>query len=235
MASNIFGRLAPSSRGTRSFYAQLRARDDDHDDDSPDVEQLQRQHQPFQVDEENLRQHLDDFDTADLPVEDSRLTVESTHLPTTDHESHTGNNRSTRHPRYLRAHGRTNDEDFDNDVPASLLVEHNEGGEPASPTGARGVSGSNKLTHPSPAHEYVVRRNEPRKKNKDIRHRDNGAMVRGQPRSLMAGNGPVGAREKALWRWVNTTNLDSFMRDVYDYYEGGGLWCILFSNALWLL
>jgi autophagy-related protein 9 len=42
-------------------------------------------------------------------------------------------------------------------------------------------------------------------------------------------------REKALWRWVNTSNLDSFMRDVYDYYEGGGLWCILCANALWLL
>lgn len=42
-------------------------------------------------------------------------------------------------------------------------------------------------------------------------------------------------REKALWRWVNTSNLDSFMRDVYDYFEGGGLWCILCANALWLL
>ncbi|KAK7428660.1 autophagy protein atg9 [Neonectria magnoliae] len=50
-------------------------------------------------------------------------------------------------------------------------------------------------------------------------------------RGIMSG----GPREKALWRWVNTSNLDSFMRDVYDYYEGGGLWCILCANALWLL
>ncbi|PHH63568.1 hypothetical protein CDD82_1884 [Ophiocordyceps australis] len=48
-------------------------------------------------------------------------------------------------------------------------------------------------------------------------------------------HGISGGREEALWRWANIANLDSFLRDVYDYYRGGGLLCILCSNALWLL
>ncbi|KAL5621379.1 hypothetical protein BROUX41_006279 [Berkeleyomyces rouxiae] len=39
-------------------------------------------------------------------------------------------------------------------------------------------------------------------------------------------------RERALWNWVNVTNLDTFMGEVYDYFDGNGIWCILVDKAL---
>lgn len=54
-------------------------------------------------------------------------------------------------------------------------------------------------------------------------------------RSILAGRVTGGAKQKAHWRWVNTSNLDGFMNDVYSYFEGGGIWCILCARALWLL
>ncbi|PHH74732.1 hypothetical protein CDD80_2876 [Ophiocordyceps camponoti-rufipedis] len=56
-----------------------------------------------------------------------------------------------------------------------------------------------------------------------------------RPKSLMTGLVAGSRREKSLWRWASTSNLDNFMRGVYQYYEGGGFWCILCANALWLL
>ncbi|KAF4589364.1 Autophagy-related protein 9 [Ophiocordyceps camponoti-floridani] len=56
-----------------------------------------------------------------------------------------------------------------------------------------------------------------------------------RPESLVTGLVAGSQREKSLWRWASTSNLDNFMRGVYQYYEGGGLWCILCANALWLL
>lgn len=56
-----------------------------------------------------------------------------------------------------------------------------------------------------------------------------------QPKNKTSTGIHVTKREAALWRWVNVSNLDNFMRDVYDYYEGGGIWCIMCANALWLL
>lgn len=43
------------------------------------------------------------------------------------------------------------------------------------------------------------------------------------------------ARDKAAWRWVNVSNLDHFILDVYNYYEGSGYWCILVDRGLHLL
>ena len=229
MTTNIFGRLAPASRGNRSFYAQLRSRDED-EDYGRDIEQQEG----LRIDEENLRQHLHDFDAGDLPVEDSQLTVESPPLPPNEPHRHLGKARS---PSY---YGRVQDEDFDNDVPASLLVEHNDGVQPSSTTAPRGHHRPHRRDHNPSMGSGPAGRNDlpwgpPIAQQVHDPHHANHPLSGGQPRSLMAGKAPVGAREKALWRWVNTSNLDSFMRDVYDYYEGGGLWCILCSNALWLL
>lgn len=39
----------------------------------------------------------------------------------------------------------------------------------------------------------------------------------------------------AMWRWVNVTNLDNFIRDVYDYHRACGLRCILVERLLHLV
>ncbi|KAH7325131.1 autophagy protein Apg9-domain-containing protein [Stachybotrys elegans] len=228
--SNIFGRLAPPSRGTRSFYEEMRARDED-----VDIEDDAGRH----LDEENLRHHFSDFDTEGLTVGDSRITVDSAAYSTKPRPqagmSRTRMNRDT--PSKWPIH----DDEIDNDVPASLLVEPNEVTDAmrAANVGRDAEQSDLPLLPPPPSAGPSSARSRAQweaatahqKLHDDTRrHHDER-----QPRSLMAGVVSGSRREQALWRWVNTTNLDSFMRDVYDYYEGGGLWCILCSNALWLL
>ncbi|PLW39992.1 hypothetical protein PCANC_11549 [Puccinia coronata f. sp. avenae] len=41
---------------------------------------------------------------------------------------------------------------------------------------------------------------------------------------------PLGAKDMALWRWVNVDDLDSFLQDVYSYYVGNGIWAIGLSR-----
>ncbi|CAK7266215.1 autophagy protein atg9 [Sporothrix epigloea] len=51
-----------------------------------------------------------------------------------------------------------------------------------------------------------------------------------------SGGGQKGtAYDRAMWRWVNVTNLDNFIRDVYDYYRDCGIHCILLARFLHLL
>lgn len=41
-------------------------------------------------------------------------------------------------------------------------------------------------------------------------------------------------KERALWKWANVENLDFFLQQVYDYYLGNGLYCIIVEKVLHL-
>lgn len=128
-----------------------------------------------------------------------------------------------------------NEEDIENDVPASLLVETNERlvqASDESPHVTRDYSSTHREMLDGQAKAQWQTANPQHRIRRDSQQGSGGLS---QPRSLTKSLVPGGHREKALWRWVNISNLDSFMRDVYDYYEGGGLLCILCANALWLL
>ena len=48
----------------------------------------------------------------------------------------------------------------------------------------------------------------------------------------------IDPKEQAMWRWANVQNLDNFLKDVYEYFLGNGIWSILLSrvlNLLWVL
>jgi len=53
-----------------------------------------------------------------------------------------------------------------------------------------------------------------------------------QPRTFMRG---LDDYEKALWNWVNVYNLDAFLQEVYNYYEGNGIYSIALARGLNLL
>ncbi|PKS07066.1 hypothetical protein jhhlp_005663 [Lomentospora prolificans] len=55
------------------------------------------------------------------------------------------------------------------------------------------------------------------------------------PRVAVGVNISNSARDTAAWRWANISNLDHFMLDVYNYFEGSGYWCILVDRSLHLL
>jgi autophagy-related protein 9 len=181
------------------------------------------------VDEENLRHDFDRIDAETLDVENSQVTMEVS--------AHGARGASTRFSKFGATPGwPDHDEDVENDVPASLLVEANEQ-RPNMTTQSMGnyhtpLRTVKPDTHTRTRWQPSTTSHQTRQTRHDGRP-DGTSMP--HPRSLMSGLPSGGRREKALWRWANISNLDSFMRDVYDYYEGGGLLCILCSNALWLL
>lgn len=202
----IFHDARSRSQGiSRSFYQDLRARDDD-----PDLEDG-RSHL---IDEDNLRRPLGSLAANVTP-------------------SQLGESSSGRafHGKRLESPRWADDDDADNDVPASLLMEHNDGEPSTIPThNDRPTDQFSPTTTRKPQPQLDSVRKQQRLYEDDLPRRR--TATRPAPVRHI---GPSDGRERALWRWVNTSNLDSFMRDVYDYYEGGGIWCILCSNALWLL
>ncbi|KAF4967085.1 hypothetical protein FSARC_5306 [Fusarium sarcochroum] len=225
MTSNIFSRLKSPTRGTRSFYEQLRNQEDDEYDPG--------------LDEENLGHRFEDFHAEGLEIGDSRMTVESAALDSKGKGKATPHSKpQIRSPSGPSPRWNIQDDEGDNEVPASLLMEPNEAMNPPT-TSPRRVARSANPRSPAAAGPSSVRSRaqwEAATAQQRL-HQDDpfGTPTGPQPIPVARGNLSNNPREKALWRWVNTSNLDSFMRDVYDYYEGGGLWCILCSNALWLL
>ncbi|KIL91823.1 hypothetical protein FAVG1_05440 [Fusarium avenaceum] len=225
MTSNIFSQLKSPTRGTRPFYKQLRSGESDEYDPG--------------LDEENLGHRFDGFHAEELGISDSRMTVESTALDRKGKGKATSQrDTQIRSPTGPLPRWNQQDEDGDNEVPASLLMEPNEVMNSNTTSPGRAIRSGNPrspaATGPSSARSRAQWETTTAQQ---LLHQDD-------PYSVSKGEQPVpvarrtvsnNPREKALWRWVNTSNLDSFMRDVYDYYEGGGLWCILCANALWLI
>lgn len=216
----MFSRLGGNMATGRSFYEELRAREDDPDGDDT-----------LRLDEENLRHHFSDDEAAiGLDAGDSRITVASGHI---------GGHARPLGGHALRSEGGVSkwphpDDDFDNDVPTSLLIEPNDPSnkqrqDTHHPSHA-GTSGAGPSTRHNQEMWNAAAAQQPL-------HPDNlpSGPIRDRPRSVLNSVKINNARDKAMWRWVNVTNLDSFVRDVYHYYEGGGLWVIQSSNALQLL
>ncbi|GAA6024138.1 hypothetical protein JCM8202_004269 [Rhodotorula sphaerocarpa] len=59
-----------------------------------------------------------------------------------------------------------------------------------------------------------------------------GSSRRARRRSGIA---TMSAKERALWRWVNVSDLDGFLQQVYIYYVGKGIWAIGLERTLNLL
>lgn len=41
-------------------------------------------------------------------------------------------------------------------------------------------------------------------------------------------------KERALWKWANIENLDTFLQQVYEYYLGNGFYCIITEKVIHL-
>jgi hypothetical protein len=107
-----------------------------------------------------------------------------------------------------------NEEDPNDDVPGSLLVEDNH--------------------EPNGRQEYYEPFDQSREQVMDN-------MERGLSSSLRGGNrtpdhtmwlGLVDPKERALWKWANVENLDIFLQQVYAYYIGKGIYCIVLARFL---
>ncbi|KAI0012393.1 APG9-domain-containing protein [Xylariaceae sp. FL0662B] len=221
MPPNLFSRLVPST-DHQAFY----------DDRDGDVESRAG----LALDEENLAHnfHDDELDHAEtLGLDDSRVSTRSP--AATIRETHHGAPRLGRRGMGLR--WLATEDDADNDVPASLLVE--------GPTTAAAKSDTPRSNHrPSrnPTTSGPSRRIQAQWETAQAHQRlhqddDYGPSPgRSQPSVSARRPGFTGSpKDKAMFRWANVSNLDVFIRDVYDYYLGAGIWCILLERLLHLL
>ncbi|CZS98372.1 probable Autophagy-related protein 9 [Rhynchosporium agropyri] len=228
MTSNLLSRLLPQNPQGRSIYDDLRA----HDEESDLEEQA-----GLALDEENLGFRDDELGAADDFGEHSRITTESTaFLPSNQHNIGGGSApRAKLQSRWMAQSPRLMDEDGDDDVPASLLIEGNELPGPSSPSKSRTRTGKVPKRHaaiPGPSNRETRAHWEAAQAQQRL-HREGDASP-GLPQPARHHFGPLSgsAREKAMWRWINVVNLDGFIEEVYGYYTGAGIWCIVLDRAL---
>jgi autophagy-related protein 9 len=236
MTSNLLSRLLPSNPTGRSIYDDLRAHDEASESDL-------EEHAGLAIDEENLRFHDDDLGNAEA-LEDSRITAGSTTFLVGQHQTHpqgAGNGSRgkphVRRSKWIAQSPRLLEEDGDDDVPASLLIEGDDIVGPNSPAQPRIRQGATKRREPAipgPSNRETRAHWEAAQAQQRLHQDDDNPPAGPQPIRQNIGPFSGGPREKAMWRWINITNLDNFMREVYDYYTGSGLRCIILDRALTL-
>jgi autophagy-related protein 9 len=234
MASNLLSRLLPTNPSGRSIYDDLRA----HDEADSDVEE----NAGLALDEENLGFHDDDLGNADaFNGDDSRITTESTAFLTTQQHAQLAEHGNTPkrkgqvdQSKWMAQSPRLLEEDGDDDVPASLLIEGNgmPGPSNTNPTRTRHTSTKRRQPAiPGPSNRETRAHWEAAQAQQRL-HEDYDNTQGPQPIRQTTGPLAGSAREKAMWRWINVVNLDNFIKEVYDFYTGSGMWCIMLEKIL---
>ncbi|KAL8706193.1 MAG: hypothetical protein Q9201_000699 [Fulgogasparrea decipioides] len=205
MASNVFSRLLPVNSASPSIYETLRQQDEASD--QSDVEERAA----MAVNEENLGGQFHDYEI--------------------DPEAQ-GAASQANHPNPRSSSNMPDAEEVDDDVPQSLLIEENDG--PVSP-----LKEQQPRSIPSPLPGPASRGTRAKWRATQEQQRLHTETPTGgrstQPSRSLPGLTIANPRERAMWRWANIEDLDNFLRDVYDYFLGNGIWCILLSRLLNLL
>ncbi|KAI9840902.1 MAG: autophagy protein atg9 [Sclerophora amabilis] len=245
MTSNLISRLLPPSAGSPSIYETIRQ--EDEASETSDLEERAG----MAVDEENLRGGFEDFelDHAEAAeLEESQIPSESTAFMARKNSPLRRPHGSTalQHPRKRTSQQNwtvtppeTNEaEDGDDEVPASLLIEGGEvlpgvdGGE--ATRAAPAPSTSNAIPGPT-TRETRAQWEATQDQQRLYRETRPGATRTTQKSNIRSGLATLDPKERAMWRWANVENLDNFLKDVYDYFIGNGIWCIVLSRVLNLL
>jgi autophagy-related protein 9 len=244
MTSNLLSRFLPPA-GSASIYEAIRQ--DDEASDASDVEERAG----MALDEENLRLSLHDYDVEDAMAHpaDSQVTTQSTALLTQRRSRkstgsrflRTGANagRSITRPRWMQPSPQVLEADEnDDDVPATLLEEGGDDEDfqkPLAPpphhTGGPGFA------EPGPSSRALQDQWDAVKARQPLHTRTSRSTSarRRMPGGTLPNLATVSLKDKALWRWTNVENLDNFLKDVYVYFLGNGIWCIMLSRALNIL
>ena len=226
MASNILSRFLPPAAGEPSIYETLRQHDELSD--QSDLEERAG----MALDEENLGTGFHDYEIDDALA---HTTVDQDDPSSVRNSSRQSQGLSARkaqsRTRTPRAGGRVNVDDLDDEVPQSLLIEDHQNllskaeesttmPPPVSGPSSRATQAKWQATQEQQRlHQDPII---PRKYSKSNTRR-------GPPLGMMD------PKDRAMWMWANVENLDNFLKEVYDYYIGNGIWCILLNRTLNLL
>ncbi|KIW11330.1 hypothetical protein PV08_10630 [Exophiala spinifera] len=224
MASNFISRFAGSNHASASIYETLREHDEDAD--ASDVEERAG----LVAGPHNVRDGFHDIGTSNAAIGQSRvgprLNEGLSNSRGHSRGSSKGKSRATIKSRYPRPHKLLDVEEVDDDVPASLLIDHN-----------AGTHDSDSISLPPPPSQFSDGLPLPEDINLDRSsqhphsrtHGGNNQRYGNAPIHPIWGGGLANAdpREKAMFRWVNVTDLDNFLLDVYNYYLCHGFWSML--------
>ena len=228
MASNIMSRFLPPAAGEPSVYETLRQHDELSD--QSDLEERAG----MTLDEENLGTGFHDYEIDDALADATANQAAPSRISNSIRQGQgTSARKAQSRTRTPHAAGRINTDDLDDEVPQSLLVEDDQYPLPFSKAGQSRpmpppVSGpSSRATRA----KWQATQEQQRLHQDPIlpQTRSKGKSWRGRPLGMMD------PKDRAMWMWANVENLDNFLKDVYDYYIGNGIWCILLNRTLNLL
>ena len=197
------------------------------------------------VDEENLGDHYADHELEDaLAMASDTQSTQS--IPLNQHSPNTRRNRVSGSSKWSKASPRSMEvDDGDGEVPASLLVEGDPDGmtsppppPPPPPPMARHKRAARTDTPvPGPSTPQLRQKWRATTEQQPLHNPTPPANPPPQVWSVKQRSGLafVDPKEKAMWRWANVENLDNFLKDVYIYFLGNGIWCIVLSRALNIL
>lgn len=228
MASNILSRFLPPATGSPSVYETLRQHD--QSSDQSDVEERAG----MALDEESLGVAFQDHELDDAIANATANPINASMSAKAKEKARAASRRVL--PNQRRPHASPNlveTDDLDDDVPLSLLIE---GEDDVVPAVSRAQRRDKPLPVPGPANRGSRAKWQATQEQQQL-HQDPGRgelthgnlARRGRPFSMLD------PKEKAMWRWANVENLDNFLKEVYDYFLGNGIWCIILSRMLNLL
>ncbi|KAL8942361.1 MAG: hypothetical protein Q9211_001422 [Gyalolechia sp. 1 TL-2023] len=227
MASNILSRFLPPDTGSPSIYETLRQQDESSD--QSDVEQRAA----MAVDEENLGREFHDYELGDVIVDAAASQSNLFTDPKPSAPQTMSNAISLEHQTTQISSNLPDTMDEDDEVPQSLLIEDHE-----SPISPLREQQPRPISSPVPGPATKAARakwhatQEYQRLHTETPRRRGKSSQSGRPFLGLAVASP---RERAMWRWANVEDLDNFLRDVYEYFLGNGIWSILLSRFLNLL
>ncbi|KAF2030814.1 APG9-domain-containing protein [Setomelanomma holmii] len=227
MASNLLSRLLPSASDEpyeRDPLNPQNRRTSSSTDDRAEMD----------IDEENFGARFEAQDLNELLEEasSSRMATENRALSPNGRQNAPPST-SSRAPAWRQpVPARAVPLEDDDDVPQSLLLE---GGLDPPPNPNKRLDG---LPPPVPGPstrqtraQWETTRQQQRLHDEDARN----VPARSWGATGRRGQFTADPKEKALWLWVNQTDLDTYMREVYEYYIGCGIYSMLLRRALSLL
>ena len=241
MASNLLSRFLPPIAASPSVYETIRQHDELSD--TTDIEERAG----IDLDDDGIGGGFEEYELDQAAARGNRGVVDSMAFPKkSSPQQHRGRGfsgglHSVSRPRWLASPPRLAEADEEDDeVPASLLIE---GGEEVAIPMAGGdhplrTSGgpSNIPPIPGPVTRETRAHWEATQTQQRLHADEQGQRTRTRrtPKGV-AGLAAIDPKVRAMWRWANVENLDNFLKDVYNYYLGHGIWCIVLSRTINLL
>ncbi|KAF2012148.1 autophagy protein-like protein Apg9 [Aaosphaeria arxii CBS 175.79] len=240
MASNLLSRLLPTASDERfpsndpdSHHRRGSSSTDERHD--------------MDIDEENFEARFEAQDLENLLADASasQMTTESTAFLPPGNNNRTGrapsNINNLNKPSSWRHTGppATTPMYDDEDVPESLLLEGGQETHTLSSNTQRHPTSGLPPPVPGPTTEQTQAQWDATRRQQRLHDEEQGAVPvprwRPSQRPVRGIGLHVDPKERALWRWVNVSDLDTFLVEVYEYYDNKGIYSILLRRFLRLL